>query len=57
MNKKITSIKSKIATGGSQQVARATKKLKELQNLESNLESQSYSNISLASDRQSVNDD
>ena len=45
MNKKITSIKSKIATGGSQQVARATKKLKELKNLESNLESQSYSNI------------
>ena len=45
MNKKIFSIKSKIGTGDSQQVARATKKLKELKNLASNLESQSCSNI------------
>ena len=45
MNKKIFSIKSKLGTGDSQQVARTTKKLKELKNLESNLESQSCSNI------------
>ena len=45
MNKKMFSIKSKIGTGDSQQVARATKKLKELKNLEANLESQSCSNI------------